>query len=261
MAARPTFLYARRREVFRNYRRAATVLSLTPPLGEEYTTNQSGPLMETFFLACFAFGVLFTLLSLALGAVGGLHFGHGHVGGHVGAGHGHAGDVHLGHEQQLPHHAANTSSLPLLNGSSVVGALTWFGAAGYLLTRLGGVSLLGVIVGAVGAGAVGWYLVARFLGLVLSGEVEMDPDDYRLEGTVGQVTVGIPVGGTGEVVFTKGEVRRSEAARSVGGVAIPRGSEVVITAYTDGFAIVQPWTEFLADRERLKLAPAQNREA
>ena len=136
-----------------------------------------------------------------------------------------------------------------MNGSSVVGALTWFGAAGYLLLRLGDWALPAVLLGALLAAGVGWYLVARFLGLVLSGEREMDPDDYRLEGTVSQVTVGIPAGGTGEVVFSKAGARRSEAARAVGGVAIPRGSEVVITAYTDGFATVQPWGEFLAARE------------
>jgi hypothetical protein len=118
-----------------------------------------------------------------------------------------------------------------------------------------------VIVIALGVAGVGWYLIARFLGLILRGEVEMDPADYRLEGTVGQVTVGIPSGGTGEVVFEKAGVRRSEAARAVGGAAIARGSEVVITAYLDGFATVQPWGEFLANRERDKLAAAQSREA
>ena len=106
---------------------------------------------------------------------------------------------------------------------------------------------------------VGWYLVARFLGLVLAGEPEMDPDDYRLEGTVGQVTVSIPSGGTGEVVFAKAGAWRSEAARASGGQPIPRGSEVVITTYMDGFATVQPWGEFLAARD--KLAVAENREA
>ena len=80
----------------------------------------------------------------------------------------------------------------------------------------------------------------------------MDPADYRLEGTVGQVTVSIPAGGTGEVVFSKAGARRSEAARALGGAAIPRGSEVVITTYADGFATVQPWAEFLAARDNAR---------
>ena len=92
----------------------------------------------------------------------------------------------------------------------------------------------------------GAYLIARFLRLVLAGERVMDPDDYRLEGTLGQVTVGIPAGGTGEVVFTKAGARRSEAARGINGASIPRGTEVVITRYDRGFATVQSWAEFVA---------------
>jgi membrane protein implicated in regulation of membrane protease activity len=233
-------------------------------------------------LACFIFGALFTVASIALGFAGhgAAHFGHGpaHIGhggtadiGHGGAAHvsnGHIGhgSAHVGHDVgqashgvhgEVPH--SETTGLPWLNASSVVGALTWFGAAGYLLLRLGDWALPAVIIGALIAAGVGWYLVARFLGLVLAGEREMDPEDYRLEGTVGQVTVSIPPGGTGEVVFAKAGSRRSEAARAQGGGPIPRGSEVVITTYADGFATVQPWGEFLAARD--KLAVPENREA
>jgi membrane protein implicated in regulation of membrane protease activity len=158
-----------------------------------------------------------------------------------------------------PHVETSRFTLPLLNVSSVIGALTWFGAAGYLLLRLGATALPVVILGALLAGGIGWYLVARFLGLVLAGEREMDPADYRLEGTIGKVTVGIPAGGTGEVVFTMAGARRSESARAAGGGPIPRGSEVVITAYADGFAAVQPWGEFLAARE--KIAASEKKEA
>jgi hypothetical protein len=133
----------------------------------------------------------------------------------------------------------------------MVGAITLFGATGYVLTKLGDYALSAAILGGLAVGALGWYLIARFLGLILQGEVEMDPDDYRLEGTVGRVTLPIPAGGTGEVLFEKGGSRRGEAARAMGGVAIPRGSEVVITAYADGFATVQPWSEFLAEHDRM----------
>jgi membrane protein implicated in regulation of membrane protease activity len=213
--------------------------------------------MENIFLACFAIGALFTLVSvvLGLGGHGVAHLGHGAA--HFG--HGHA---HLGHAPHVPHgDASQQASLPVLNASSLIGALTWFGAAGYLLMRLGDWALPAVVLGALLAGALGWYLVARFLGLVLAGEREMDPADYRLEGTVSQVTVSIPAGGTGEVVFSKAGARRSEAARAVGGTAIPRGSEVVITSYADGFATVQPWAEFLHTRDHPKGIAAEKREA
>ena len=214
--------------------------------------------METIFLACFAFGLLFTLASVVLGFVGG---GVGHGGGHIGhaphAAHGaHAGHAgthapHAASHDHTLHDASRGSSLPLLNASSMVGAITVFGATGYVLTRLGDWALPAAILGGLAVGALAWYLIARFLGLILQGEVEMDPDDYRLEGTVGRITVSIPPGGTGEVLFEKGGSRRSEAARAEGGEAIPRGSEVVITAYADGFATVQPWSEFIAEHDRM----------
>ena len=201
--------------------------------------------METFFLACFVFGLLFTLLSVVLGSV--------HVGGHLGH--------HLGHAHAHASSEAHGDQIPLFNLSSLVGGLTWFGAAGYLLTRLGDWALPVAIVGALAVGALGYYLVARFLGLVLKGEVEMDPADYRLEGTVGQLTVGIPSGGTGEVLFQKAGSRRSEAARaSIKGQPIARGTEVVITSYADGFATVQPWGEFLAERDALTARPGKEKE-
>lgn len=198
--------------------------------------------METLFLACFIFGALFTLASFLLGA--------GHIGNI------HVGNLHVGHG--VHGSSIDSAGLPLLNLSSAVGALTWFGAAGYVLVRLGDLAGPAVFLGALIAAAVGWYLVARFLGLVLAGERVMDPAEYRLEGTVGRVTVRIPAHGTGEVVFSKAGARRSEAARGLDGLPIRRGTEVVITAYADGFATVQPWGEFLAARER---AVATNREA
>ncbi|HEV7665385.1 MAG TPA: hypothetical protein VGQ62_17775 [Chloroflexota bacterium] len=205
--------------------------------------------METIFLASFIFGALFTLGSLVLGFAGhgAAHLNHG--------GHAHLGSGAHAHGS-VGNHEPN--SLALLNASSVIGALTWFGAAGYLLLRLGDLAVPAIIAGALIAGGLGWYLVARFLTLILSGERELDPADYRLEGTVGNLTVSIPAGGTGEVMFSKAGARRSEAARAEGRVAIPRGTEVVITAYADGFATVQPWGEFMAAHATFA---AQNREA
>jgi hypothetical protein len=198
-----------------------------------------------------------------LGAAG---HGLGHVTSSHGIGHvGHAahGDVSghaSGHDAAASHDTSGQHghSLPLLNLSSVVGALTWFGAAGYLLLSLGDLAPLTVIVGALLAGAVGWYLIARFLGFMLRGERELDPEDYRLDGTLGKVSVAIPAHGTGEIVFSKADVRRGEAARGLDGRPIPRGSEVVIVSYAHGFATVQPWGEYLEARERVA---AQHREA
>lgn len=123
--------------------------------------------------------------------------------------------------------------------------MTWFGAAGYILVRFAGWPVPLVIAAAIFTGILGAILIALFLAKVLAGERTMDPRDYRLEGTVGRITISIPAGGAGEVVFSKGGVRRSEAARSVAGQAIARETEVVIMRYERGVAAVQPWDELV----------------
>ena len=196
-------------------------------------SREAGQRLESVFVACFAFGALFTLLSALLGVHGlhGLHAGHSAV--HPAGAHGGGTGLRRGPSA-------------LANPSSLLAFLTWFGAAGYLLERYAGWGLAAVLAGAVAAGAAGWYLITRFLELVLSGEREMNPEDYRVEGTIARVSIAIPEAGTGEVVFTKGGVRRSEAARALAG-PIPRGTEVLITRYANGFATVEPWSVLLED--------------
>ena len=222
--------------------------------------------METFFLACFVFGALFTVLSFALGAISaapGADVGHfGHLGHAPHAAHGahplhgaldsnapHVAGAHGGHA--TPGHPdgvrgmAAALHLPLLNASSLLAFLTWFGAAGFLLTHFAGWALAAALLTAAAIGLAGAVLIALFLKQVLAGERVMNPADYTLPGTLARVTVSIPAGGVGEIVFTKGGARRSEAARSLSGAAIPRDTEVVILDHAHGIAAVQPWRELL----------------
>ena len=131
--------------------------------------------LQTIFLACFGFGALFTVGSLVLGMAGGFSPGHGafHAGGgahvHGGAAHTHVG----GHAAHAPHagghlaaddqpgllhavHGQAWHGLPLLNPSSALGFLTWFGAAGYLLLRYAEWAVWAVLLGALLAGAIIW---------------------------------------------------------------------------------------------------------
>lgn len=225
--------------------------------------------METIFFACFAFGALFILLSAALGAlhtaipgadVG--HFGHLHlhapyaphvphatVPGAHGAPASHAAGGANGQHAGAPAndggwHVFNAVR-PLLNVASLLAFLTWFGAAGYLALHFAAWPLELVLAVAVLVGLAGGALVGAFMRKLLAGEQVLNPDDYRLEGTLAKVTITVPAAGTGEIVFSKAGARRSEAARSVNGDAIARGTEVVILGYERGIARVQPWQELL----------------
>ena len=200
--------------------------------------------MESLFLACFLFGALFTIVSVILGFVGSaMHGVDGAHLGHVSDG-GHAGEVgHGSHDGG--HHGGDRGSLPILNLSTLLAFLTWFGAAGYVLTRFGSWPPLVTLPVAVLAGAGGGMLVSFFLRTVLAGERVMDPSDYRLEGTTARVTVSIPAQGVGEIIFTQAGARRSATARSLSGHPIPRDTEVVVIDHERGIASVQPWDEFV----------------
>jgi hypothetical protein len=199
--------------------------------------------MESVFLGLFLFGFLMVLASVLLGFAhmalpgggDGVHIGHGDGDGGFHADSTAHGSGHGGH------------GLPIWNVSSALAFLMWFGAAGFVATRWLGMGTLPALLPAVGFGVAGALLISAFLKLVLRGETEMDPREYRMEGTLAQVTVSIPERGTGEIVFTKANSRRSEGARSIDGRPIARGEEVVVLDYQRGIALVQSWQDFIAE--------------
>src|SRR5690349_15526927 len=180
--------------VYRLGRGRPRCLSRADPAGR-MVVRERGRDVETVFLGCFLFGVVFTGLTTLLGAASStVHVGHF-------LGHGwHGPHVHTGHTAG---HGGAEQPLFLFGVSSLVAFLTWFGAAGYVLTRWFAWPLLATLVLGIGAGLVAAVLVARFLALLRAGERVMDPRDYRMVGTVARVTVGIPGDGVGEIVFTK----------------------------------------------------------
>jgi hypothetical protein len=52
-------------------------------------------------------------------------------------------------------------------------------------------------------------------------------------------------GGTGEILFSQADARRSAAARSETGAPIARGTEVVVLRYIHGIAYVSPLEELM----------------
>ena len=190
--------------------------------------------METLFLGCFAFGLIFTVASFGVGALGadhGIHLpgGDAHAGGAGHADHGHVSPFNL----------------------SVISAfLAWFGGAGWLLTKYSSLAALATTLVASAAGVVGGGIVFLVLSrYVLPRLTTMRDADYRIEGVAGKITSPIREGGTGEVVYTLAGARRVDGARSVGGDAIEQGAEVVIHRIEKGIAYVQRWDQFARDNQ------------
>ncbi len=182
--------------------------------------------LEQFFLGCFAFGFLFSLVGVLAGSAH-LHF-HGH--------HFHA------HGQ---HGAASK-----FNMGTITAFLTWFGGAGYILTSWGRVGFalvfgIAMVVGIVGA-AIIFLVVARVLA---PHDQPLDPDDYLIVGALGTVSSPVRPNGTGEMIFVQQGRCSALAIRSENGNPIPRGREVVVTRYEQGIAYVREWDELTAESE------------
>jgi hypothetical protein len=190
--------------------------------------------METFLLGCFVFGFLFTVASVVMGATHGALDGLGI--------HGDAGPVDLG--SGVPH-AHGYDWLGQLNLSALMAFLMWFGGAGWLALRYGAFgTVLSAGTGVV-AGVVAYAIVAGFVAKLRASETVMNPDDYVLDGTVARVTVPAAAGGVGEIVFTLAGVKRVEGARAADGQPLAKGTEVVITGYERGMAVVQDAKTFV----------------
>jgi membrane protein implicated in regulation of membrane protease activity len=153
-----------------------------------------------------------------------------HIHGHVGHGGGHG--------------TGKGGQTSPFNFATLTAFLTWFGAAGYLLTKystIWAVLALGLafLTGLGGAAAVFWFLV-KFL---LKHDYQLDPADYDMIGMLGRISSPVREGGTGEMIFSQNGVRRAASVRSDTGEALGKDAEVVVTRYEKGIAYVRSWDE------------------
>jgi len=193
---------------------------------------------ENFYLVCFALGFAFSLLSFLSGGFR-WHLPHFHAGGGV-----HAGPHATGSARNAQAETA------LLNPVTLAAFLAWFGGIGYLLTRF---SSLWFVVGlgiALLSGATGAGVIYLFLSRVLmSGEENLNPEDYNMVGVLGHLSMPIRQGGTGELTYSQEGTRRACGARAEDGRAIAKGTEVVVTRYEKGIAYVRLWTELAGEHD------------
>jgi len=225
-----------------------------------------------FYLICFAVGFSFSFLSFLMGGArtGRFHLPHfhGHVGGahlppaHVPA-HGPvaAGGAQSARGAQVARGANTQQSADIspFNLVTLTAFLAWFGGTGYLLTRYSTLWVGLGLLASVASGLVGGGMVFLFMTKVLmSHEENMDPADYEMVGVLGHVSSSIRAGGTGEIIYSQMNTRRTCGARSEDGSAIAKGTEVVVTRYEKGIAYVQLWSEMSG--EGRESAPAEERE-
>ena len=89
-------------------------------------------------------------------------------------------------------------------------------------------------------------LYAVLFKFLLPRERVLSAEETRMDGVVARVSDEIRAGGgTGEILFSQADARRSAAARSETGAAIARGTEVVVLRYVAGIAYVSPLEELI----------------
>jgi hypothetical protein len=138
----------------------------------------------------------------------------------------------------------SADAMPLRRSEPALAAfLVMFGIAGYLVTRPGRLSPAAGVAAAAILGAIWALVVTRLAVATARVQPEHDPEDprYVLQGHVAMVTVPIPAGGEGTILYGEGDGSRSLRARSIDEQAIDSGVEVCIERVEEGVAFVELW--------------------
>ena len=186
-----------------------------------------------FYLLCFLVGFALVTFSFLAGAV----------------------HIHLPFKLHVPfasgHHggtsmrAGGQGHVSRFNALSALMFLAWFGGTGYLLTRHSHmVALLSLGISTVAGTLAAWVIFRFMVKLMKTTDTPMKSEDYRIEGSVGTLSMPIRENGTGEIIFALAGSRRCAGARTEDGKSIEKGAEVVIERYDKGIAYVKKWEEF-----------------
>jgi membrane protein implicated in regulation of membrane protease activity len=190
-----------------------------------------------FYLFCFIVGFALSVLSFLAGAV----------------------HIHLPFKMHLPFHAGQHGGVGVgvrgglkggmhvswLNASTAMAFLAWFGGTGFLLTRHSHfVALVSLAISTLAGSVAGWTIFKFMVKLMHSTDEPLRSEDYRIEGSVGTVSMSIRPNGTGEIIFSLAGARRCAGARADDGQPVEKGAEVVIERYERGIAYVKRWEEF-----------------
>lgn len=164
----------------------------------------------TFFVICFGVGILFLIITAVFGGLFEFDGHHFDFGGH--------GDI-----------GAGVTGFSPVSPTFISFFLTVFGGMGGVCISLWQISfvwsLVIALVTALGIATVVYISLTKVFD-VTQGGVEVNVAE--LVGREAEVTIGIPEGGTGEVVFITAGGRLTSPARSADGKPIAHNTTVVI---------------------------------
>jgi membrane protein implicated in regulation of membrane protease activity len=156
-----------------------------------------------------------------------------------------AGDV-LGGEQEAATladlsagHGASTGAPSFFSTRVIAVFMTTFGIGGVLARHFGYSHPVAAVAG-VGSGVVLAAAAHQLARLLRSRKGSSGVQKPGLIGRTGQVTVGIPAGGVGQVTLTFGGQLTTRIACAADTRAIPHGTAVLITALRGDTLVVTP---------------------
>lgn len=193
------------------------------PRREETPVFPINDALDAILLGTFLFGITFTIGSLILGVAD--------IGADSGSADHSMGDHGFGN---------------LLNITSLLAFVTWFGGVGYLARNGVGLNgLLSVFVGIAGGFAAGWVVLWFMRTVLRSADDTLDPKDFDRVGLLARVTSSIRAGGVGEIVWEQRGARMVTSAKAASPEPIGRGTEVLILRIERGMAVVEPFDGLL----------------
>jgi hypothetical protein len=166
--------------------------------------------METMYLACLIVGILYAVVSVIFGDW-------------------------LSQALDGVFDFLSSEGWSFLQPMTLVGSITVFGGAGYLLTEysaLGGWSIL--LLAALIAAAAGAAVYFLYVRPMENSENSIAFSMQSLPGALGEVIVPIPGEGYGEVLLKVGAGVTNQIAASFEGKPIPAQSKVVVVDVKDG---------------------------
>lgn len=167
--------------------------------------------METVYLACLIGGILYAVVSVIFGDW----------------------------LSQAIDGALDFLSVDFLQPMTIVGGITIFGGAGYLMERYSGLAGPVIVLGAALiaiAGATAVYFL--YVKPMENSESSIAFSVASLSGSIGEVLVPIPQNGCGEVLVKVGAGNTNQIAASFDNVPIPSGSRVVVVEVREGILYV-----------------------
>jgi membrane protein implicated in regulation of membrane protease activity len=194
-------------------------------------------MMDSFYLICFCLGLVLSLLSF-IGGFAHLHIGRIHIG-------------HFAHGRTPQGAGQRGQGLDAVNGFTIMAFLCWFGGTGYLLHHFNIFVAPLVLLLAVFGGLAGAALIwAALFKVLLPREHILTSEETEMTGVLARVSDAIrDTNGVGEIIFSQAGARRAAAARSEDGLAIERGTEVVVLRYEHGIAHVRRFDDLSPSAE------------